>query len=38
MRRLKLDLSELVTAFEDASPEIGRFLDLETGEVIVITD
>lgn len=38
MRRLKLDLSDLVEAFEDASPEIGRFLDLETGQVIVITD
>jgi len=38
MRRLKLDLSELVLAFEDASLEIDRFLDLETGQVIIMTD
>ncbi len=38
MRRLTLDLSELAEAFEDASQEIDRFLDLETGQVIMITD
>jgi hypothetical protein len=38
MRRLAIDLSELALAFEDASPEVGYFLDLETGQVVSITD
>ena len=38
MRRLKIDLSELAEAFDNISPEIGYFLDLETGQVVLITD
>src|SRR5262245_28943906 len=38
MRKLKIDLSELAVAFEDASHEVGYFLDLETGQVVPITD
>jgi hypothetical protein len=38
MRRLKPDLDELAIAFEDASFEISRFLDLETGQVVLITE
>jgi hypothetical protein len=36
-RRLAVDLSELEYAFEDASWEASRYLDLETGQVITIT-
>jgi hypothetical protein len=38
MRRLKIDLSELVEAFDSASPEVGYFFDRETGQVVLITD
>ena len=36
--RLKIDLTELDYAFDDASGEIRWFLDRETGAVIPITD
>ena len=37
MRQLQVDLGELATAFEDASWESSYFLDLETGQVVWIT-
>jgi hypothetical protein len=37
MKRLQVDLGELVMAFEDASGESSYYLDLETGQVIWIT-
>jgi hypothetical protein len=36
-RKLAVDLSELEYAFEDASWEAIRYLDLETGQVITVT-
>jgi hypothetical protein len=36
-RKLAVDLSELEYAFEDASWEASRYLDLETGQVVTIT-
>ncbi len=36
-RKLAVDLSELEYAFEDASWEASRYLDLETGQVITVT-
>jgi hypothetical protein len=36
--KLKVDLAELGFAFEDASGEIAHHLDLETGQVIAISD
>jgi hypothetical protein len=38
MRRLKLDLSDLVEAFENTSWDMTYYLDLETGKVILVTD
>ena len=38
MRRLKIDISELAEAFDNVSPEVGYFLDLETGQVVMITE
>ncbi|MBI5030122.1 MAG: hypothetical protein HZB51_06310 [Chloroflexi bacterium] len=38
MRKLKVDLGELETAFDNAFPERRYFLDLETGKVVLITD
>ena len=38
MRKLKIDLSELADAFDNSSPEAGYFLDLETGQVVLITE
>jgi Uncharacterised protein family (UPF0158) len=38
MRKLKLDLSELIYAFEAGSLESKYYLDLETGEVVLIAD
>jgi predicted nucleotidyltransferase len=38
MKKIRVDLGELLYAFEDASWEMGRYLDLETGQVVVITD
>ena len=38
VRRLKIDLSDLELAFENSSLEMNCYLDLESGEVFVITD
>lgn len=38
MRKIRVDLSELMYAFEDVSWEMSRYLDLETGQVVMITD
>ncbi len=38
MRRLKIDMLELETAFEDNFPEHSSFLDTETGKVVLVTD
>ena len=37
-RRLKVDLSELEAAFDDTSWERSYYLDLETGETVMVTD
>jgi hypothetical protein len=36
-RRVRVDLTELTEAFDEASWEVSTFLDLDTGEVIRIT-
>jgi hypothetical protein len=36
-RQLRCKMVELVDAFDDATPESGTYLDLDTGEVITIT-
>jgi hypothetical protein len=38
MKKLKVDWSMLELAFDDSSYEHSHFLDLETGEVVFITD
>ncbi len=38
MRELKLDLGMLIYAFEDASWMMNYYLDLETGQVVMISD
>ena len=38
MRRLKINLIELEGAFETSSPEMHSYLDVETGEVLAVTD
>ena len=38
MKKIKMNLSELMYALEDASWEASRYLDLETGQVVMITD
>ncbi len=38
MKQLKVDMATLEGAFEDASWEHSYFLDLETGQVIMLTD
>ncbi len=38
MRKLKINWSELDTVFEHSSWEMHNYLDLETGEVILVTD
>lgn len=38
MRQLKIDLSELELAFDSGSELISYYLDLETGEVISVSD
>jgi hypothetical protein len=38
MRKVKVDLDELVSAFDDGSPELTFYLDTHTGEVVVVTD
>jgi hypothetical protein len=37
MRQLKVDLADLTFAFENASYEAEQYLDLETGQVILVT-
>jgi hypothetical protein len=38
MKKLKVDWIELEVAFEDNSWEHSHFLDLETGEVLLVSD
>ena len=38
MRQLKIDLSELELAFDTGSEMISYYLDLETGEIISVSD
>ncbi len=38
VRRLKIDLADLELAFENSSWEMNCYLDLESGEVVLITD
>lgn len=38
IRKIKVALSELAAVFDDASWEMSHYLDLETGQVLVITD
>lgn len=38
MRKLKIGLSDLELAFENSSLEMNCYLDLESGEVVLITD
>ena len=38
MKRLEVDLGMLIVAFEDASWMTNYYLDLETGQVVMITD
>lgn len=38
MKKIKMSLGELKYAFEDASWETSRYLDLETGQVMMVTD
>jgi len=38
MRKIKMDLGELMYIFDDASWETSHYLDLETGQVVMITD
>ena len=37
-RRVKVDVPELVAAFETNSPEMEHFLDLQTGQVVTVTE
>ncbi|HZB96787.1 MAG TPA: UPF0158 family protein [Herpetosiphonaceae bacterium] len=38
MRKVKVDLDELVSAFDDGSPELTFYLDTDTREVVLVTD
>jgi hypothetical protein len=38
MRKLKIDLGDLAFAFESGFHELSNYLDLETGEIVVVTD
>ena len=38
MRQLKVDLGELAFAFESGFHELYNYFDLETGEIVVVTD
>jgi hypothetical protein len=38
MQQLKVDLGELAFAFESGFHELSNYLDLETGEIVVVTD
>lgn len=37
-RRLRVDMDELESAFDNASHELRYYLDLETGDVVMVTD
>lgn len=37
-RRVRIDLAKLEAAFENASPETHFYLDLETGQIAMVTD
>jgi hypothetical protein len=37
-RKLKVDLDEMTAALDDASDSISRYLDLETGDLVLVTD
>lgn len=37
MQTLNVDMDALLAAFEYASPEVGYYLDLETGKVVLVT-
>lgn len=38
LRRLQIDLIELEVAFDNSSPEMSYYLDLETGHVVLVTN
>jgi len=38
MRRVKVDLSEIADAMDNSSPEMIYYLDLETGEVVLVQE
>jgi hypothetical protein len=38
MRKLKIDLGELAFAFESGFDQLSNYLDLETGEIAIVTD
>lgn len=38
MKKLKIDLQDLMMAFEHHSFEISHFLDLETGEILLVSE
>jgi len=38
MRRLKINLTDLAEAFEGFSEEATHYLDLETGQVVFLSD
>ena len=38
VRRLKINLNDLEAGFETNSPEMHHYLDMETGEVLMVTD
>jgi hypothetical protein len=37
-RRLAVDLDDVATAFENGFPDLSYYLDLETGEVVIVSD
>ena len=37
MRKLKVDLGDLAFAFESNFDELTNYLDLETGEIVVVS-
>lgn len=38
MKKVKLDISELMNTFESGSLELRHYLDLKTGEILLISD
>ena len=38
LRKLKIDLGELTSAFQDTPDEAHSYLDFETGQVVMVTD